>query len=79
MEVDPDAPEFVAKQRIEFLVLMKTVGNDKLPWGFPTLPVLQELFNFVREACDHDLIMDVALWVRAVSYTHLTLPTIYSV
>ena len=46
--VDPNAPEFVAKQRIEFLVLMKHAKDSNLPWGFPDKDVLQALFSYVK-------------------------------
>ena len=35
LTVDPDAPEFVSSQRIEFLVIMKKEGDSAEPWGFP--------------------------------------------
>ena len=43
---------------------MKKVGDNHSPWDFPDLAVLQELLNHVRDICDHDQIMLVALWVR---------------
>ena len=64
LQIDLDAPEFVANQRIEFLVIMKKIGDRHTPWGFPDLAVLQALLDHVREVCDHDQIMAVALWVR---------------
>ena len=62
--VDPNAPEFVSNQRIEFLVIMRKEGDQQSPWGFPDIQVLQELLNYVRDVCDDDQIMLVALWVR---------------
>ena len=42
---------------------MKKIGsNDR--WGFPDKGLLQQIFDFVRITCDHDMIMDVAQWTR---------------
>ena len=73
LDFDPSAPEFVSQQKIEFLILMKSDSDPSIPWGFPDKATLQALLVHVRDICDHDQIME------AVSYTHLTLPTIYSV
>ena len=54
LDVDPDAPEFVSSQRIEFLVIMKKEGADAEPWGFPNKDQLQALFDHCRDICDHD-------------------------
>ena len=54
----------MASQKIEFLVIMKKIGDRHSPWGFPTLETLQALLDHVRKVCDHDQIMAVALWVR---------------
>ena len=63
LEIDVDAPEFVSRQRIEFLVIMKKEGSSER-WGFPDKPLLQRIFDFIRLTCDHDMIMDVAQWTR---------------
>ena len=64
LEVDPNSPEFVTQQKIEFLILMKSETNTAQPWGFPDKEVLQTMMAHVREECDHDQITEVALWTR---------------
>ena len=64
LAVDANAPEFVAKQRIEFLVLMKHSNDSSLPWGFPDREVLQALFSYIKTVCDHDQIMEAVQWIR---------------
>ena len=49
LEFDPDAPEFVSQQRIEFLILMKTEADSTIPWGFPDKDILQKLLTHVRD------------------------------
>ena len=56
LEVDPNAPEFVSQQKIEFLILMKSDSDTSLPWGFPDKETLQALVAHVRDVCDHDQI-----------------------
>ena len=43
---------------------MKHANDSKLPWTFPDKDVLQTLFTYVKRACDHDQIMEVAQWIR---------------
>lgn len=62
MELDGEELTFVANQRIEFLVLMRKVGDTKSSWGFPCEAQLLKLYNHVRNAADHDQIMDACLW-----------------
>ena len=64
MELDGEELSFVANQRIEFLVLMRRDGDAKSSWGFPSESQLLKLYNHVRDAADHDMIMDVCLWCR---------------
>ena len=64
MELDGEELTFVANQRIEFLVLMRKDGDAKSSWGFPNESQLLKMYNYVRDAADHDLIMDVCLWCR---------------
>ena len=78
LEFDPDAPEFVSQQRIEFLILMKTESDSTIPWGFPDKDTLQKLLAHVRDECDHDQIMEVALWswVDASNIASMMLSTV---
>ena len=64
MELDGEELTFVAYQRIEFLVIMRKEGDTKSSWGFPCEAQLLKLYNHVRNAADHDQIMDVCLWCR---------------
>ena len=64
MELDGEELTFVANQRIEFLVIMRKEGDAKASWGFPCEAQLLKLYNHVRNAADHDQIMDVCLWCR---------------
>ena len=64
MELDGEELTFVANQRIEFLVLMRKAGDTKTSWGFPCEAQLLKMYNHVRNAADHDQIMDVCLWCR---------------
>ena len=43
LDIDPDAPEFVSSQRIEFLVIMKKEGDSADPWGIPDQEQLRPL------------------------------------
>ena len=64
-EYDPDLPDFVTEQNIEFLVMARNARNPDDPWTFPKLEVLQQLFDKVRTTLvEHPQIMDVALWIR---------------
>ena len=54
------------------------VSRDNEQFGPYTL---EQLHQYVNEGSiyPHDLVFDGQNWVNAVSYTHLTLPTICSV
>ena len=80
LELDGEELAFVANQRIEFLVLMRKDGDSKSSWGFPCEAQLLKMYNHVRNAADHDLIMDVCLWCRvdqATGIASIMLSTIH--
>ena len=80
LELDGEELSFVANQRIEFLVLMRKEGDSKSSWGFPFEAQLLKMYNHVRNAADHDLIMDECLWCRvdqATGIASIMLSTIH--
>ena len=62
LEIDPNLPEFVTQQKIEFLILMKSETDAAKPWGFPDKEVLQTMMAHIRDECNHDQVTEVALW-----------------
>ena len=72
LDEDPAAPAFVKEQRIEFLLLQRPVNDPEAPWNLPPATVLQDVFDYVREECDHDQIMEVVMWSRVEKATGIT-------